>query len=122
MSASITTFDFTNYFPYKFWVSSWSKDEQYPNGFRYKLLSVRSESDDLVELVILLEESTGEKQELSRLDVSHSAFEKVAKTFIDGLKDEYALQFDFLDASHIVTAQEFEQAAISAGWREINLN
>lgn len=113
----IVVINFETTFPHKFWVSSWSNDDQYPDGFRYKLLSVRSEPDNQIELVLLLEEPSGDKSEMTRMDVAASAFDRTAATFIDGLADEYGLEFDEVDATHTRSLSEFEGVVIKAGWQ-----
>lgn len=114
----VVIFDFTSRFPHKFWVSSWAKDEQYPEGFRYKLLSVRPEPNGLIELVVLVEQTSGDKSEMTRLDISPSAFNRTAATFTAGLAEEYNLDFEELDLSSVRTEQHFREVVISAGWQE----
>jgi hypothetical protein len=115
-TAAIVTIDFRTRFPHKYWVSSWSKDEQYPQGFRYKLLSVRPEPDGLIELVVVLEEASGAKTEMKRLDVSPSALDRTAATFTEGLGEEYDIEFTELDLTKVRTEREFERRVKEAGW------
>ena len=112
----IVTIDFRTRFPHKYWVSSWSKDEQYPQGFRYKLLSVRPEPDGLIELVVVLEEASGTKSEMTRLDVSPSALDRTAATFTEGLSEEHGIDFSELDLSKVCSEREFERRVKEAGW------
>jgi hypothetical protein len=115
-TAAFVSIDFRKRFPHKYWVSSWSKDEQYPRGFRYKLLSVRPEPDGLIELVVVLEEASGAKSELKRLDVSPSALDRTAATFTDGLSEEYKIDFTELDLTKVRSESEFERCVKEAGW------
>jgi hypothetical protein len=115
-TSGIVVIDFTSRFPHKFWISSWSRDEQYPSGFRYKLLSVRPEPNGQIELVIILEDSTGAKTEMSRLDVDQSALDTMSAVFLEGLAEEYGIDFELLDFSRIRTSDEFERQAAAAGW------
>lgn len=117
----VVSIDFATRFPHKFWVSSWSKDEQYPEGFRYKLLSVRPKPDGLIELVVLLEDASGAKSEMSRLDVSPSALDRTAATFTDGLSEEHNIEFTELDLTKTRTASEFERRVKAAGWHTITV-
>jgi hypothetical protein len=118
-TAAIVSIDFKTRFPHKYWVSSWSKDEQYPQGFRYKLLSVRPEPDGLIELVVVLEEASGAKSEMKRLDVSPSALDRTAATFTDGLSDAYKIEFTELDLTKVRNESEFERRVQAAGWHTI---
>jgi hypothetical protein len=113
--------DFITRFPHKYWVSSWSVDDQYPAGFRYKLLSVRPEPEGLIELVVLLEEKSGAKIEMSRLSVSPSALDRTAATFTDGLAAEYKLQFSELDLTGVRSEADFERIVMAAGWRATSM-
>lgn len=118
-TAAIVTIDFRTRFPHKHWVSSWSKDEQYPQGFRYKLLSVRPEPGGLIELVVVLEDASGAKTEMSRLDVSPFALDRTAATFTEGLGEEYDIDFTELDLTMVRSEPEFERRVKEAGWDSI---
>jgi hypothetical protein len=115
-NVGIVVFDFVTRFPHKFWVSSWAKDDQYPDGFRYKLISVRPEPDGLIELLVLLEEKSGDKTEMTSLEVSPSALDRTANTFTEGLAEEYALEFEELDLSNTRSEQQFHAKVVEAGW------
>ena len=116
--SGVVVVDFASHFPHKFWISTWAKDEQYPEGFRYKLLSVRPATEGLIEFVVLLEQSSGEKSEMTRLDISPSAFDRTANTFISGLAEEYEIEFEELDCSKIETEHQFCNVVRAAGWQE----
>jgi hypothetical protein len=118
---ALVSIDFSARFPHKFWVSSWSRDEQYPNGFRYKLLSVRPEPSGPIELVIVIEEVGGAKTEMSRLEVSPSAFDRTASTFVEGFTESYGIEFTELDLSNVRTAREFERLVSLSGWSKTTL-
>jgi hypothetical protein len=118
-TVAFVSIDFETRFPHKYWVSSWSKDDQYPGGFRYKLLSVRPEPDGLIELVLVLEEASGAKSEMKRLDVSPSALDRTAATFTEGLSEAYEIEFTELDLTKVRTESEFERLVSAAGWYTI---
>jgi hypothetical protein len=86
------------------------------SAFRYKLLSVRPEPDGLIELVVVLEEASGAKSEMKRLDVSPSALDRTAAIFTDGLGEEYKIEFTQLDLTRVRTESEFERRVKAAGW------
>jgi hypothetical protein len=92
-------FDFESWYPYKFWVSSWSSDESYPEGFRYKILSGVNSETNAVKLVLLLEEANGDKTEMKRLEADLKKADGVAKIFVDGLSESYELDFEEQDYS-----------------------
>src|SRR5262245_9586311 len=108
--------DFARYFPHKFWTSDWSEDDQYPNGFRYKLLSARDEKKQVVELVLLLEVRHANKQEMHRAQVKVAAADGYARVFVDGLEEEHGLDFEEQDFTAVRTAEEFDRAVTAHGW------
>jgi len=108
--------DFARYFPHKFWISDWSEDGQYPEGFRYKLLSARDEKKQAVELVLLLEQRNGDKQEMHRAQVKVAAADGYARVFVDGLEEEHGLDFEEQDFTTVRTTEEFDRAVTAYGW------
>ena len=114
---AIVTYNFVDTFPFWTWVSSWGRDESHPAGFRYKLLSARK-SDGEAELVLVLEEPDGSKTEMKRLAGDGPAILRTARTFVEGLAEAYAIEFDAFDFSEVETYKQFEQKAQSLGWLE----
>jgi hypothetical protein len=109
-------FDFVNTFPHRFWVSNWASDEEYPSGYRYKILSVRPEPEGLIELVVLIEESSGAKTEMSRLRVSPSLLDRAAERFVERIAGPHGLDFETIDLSDVRTEDEFERRIAQRGW------
>lgn len=116
---AIVSFDFVKTFPHKVWISNWSKDESYPDGLRYKLMSVRMEPENKVEFVITLQERNGDKHELSR-DIYSSVdfFERASRSMVNGLESEYQIDFELQDFSSVRTEDEFTKLANEYGWFE----
>jgi len=108
--------DFVRFFPHKFWISNWGNDATYPGGFRYKLLSVRDEKKHAAELVLLLEQNGGGKQEMHRVQVKLDALDGYARVFWEGLENEHDIEFEEQDFSEVRTADEFDQAVAEYGW------
>lgn len=115
----LTTLDFVTRYPHKYWISDWTKDEAYPDGFRYKLLSVRPEPEEFIELLLVLEQPGGLKTVMEHLDVSPSRFDRTAQTFVEGLTEAYGLGFELLDLSATRTFEDFERVVTQAGWYEV---
>jgi len=105
---ALISFDFRDTFPHKFWISTWSKDDSYPMGFRYKLLSVRDNRSDYIELVVALEEHGGYKTEMKRMDVKISSFDDVAWGFVRGFEKTYGIEFQAQDFSEVKTKEEYD--------------
>jgi hypothetical protein len=112
----LVTFDFVDLFPHKFWISDWSSDSQYPDGFRYKLLSTRRESVDVIQFLVVLQHRSGDKEVLSTIDVTASVFDRVAATFVDGLATQHGLDFEEQDFSSCRTLEAFDEEAAIVGW------
>jgi hypothetical protein len=109
--------DFVRFFPQKIWVSDWGRDATYPDGFRYKILSVRDEKKGVVELVLLLEQDDGSKEEMHRVQLKPvKQVDKYARTFLDGLEEEHGIEFEEQDLSDVRTEEEFERAIAQYGW------
>ena len=114
--AGFIKIDFARHFPHKFWVSNWSEDDTYPDGFRYKLLGVRDEIVEVVELVVLLEETNGDKEEMHRAQVEIAAADGYASVFLDGLAEAHHLDFEEQDFTAVRTFEEFDKLVTSYGW------
>jgi hypothetical protein len=112
----IISIDFRETFPHKFWISTWSKDESYPMGFRYKLLSIRNSSNHFVELVIVLEEPDGYKTEMKRMDIEISAFDDFAWGFVRRVEETYGIKFQLQDFSQVKTKEEFDTLSNKMTW------
>ena len=113
---STVALDFQVRFPHRFWLSSWGKSEEYPGGFRYKLLSSRTEPHGHLELVIVLEQPGGLKTELERLDVKPDTFERTADLYVDALAESGDVTFFAIDATRCRSAQDFQRVVTDAGW------
>lgn len=119
-SEALTTLDFTKRFPFKYWISDWAKDDTYPEGFRYKLLSVRDESEHMIEFVVVLQQLNGDKKLMKQMSISTDAFERTANVFLEGLTGAYGLQFECLDFSTVRDAAKFGDLVCQAGWSMID--
>jgi hypothetical protein len=113
---SLVPLDFIATFPHKYWVSDWAKDESYPKGFRYKILSLRNNEKDMIHIVLLLEESNGVKNEMERAELPKSGAERMCAVLEDGLSEKYGIQFQKLDLSAARSPDEFERKITEAGW------
>ena len=115
---ALVTYDFVTCFPHVSWISNWSSDEQYPNGFRYKVLTVRHDSAQKIEVVVVMEETGGNKIERVRLDVAARAFDTTMRTLVARLAARFELEFQEHDLSNVRTADEFERRTEELGWRD----
>src|SRR5688572_23515166 len=113
---SLATFDFENLFPHKFWISDWHKNETFPDGFCYKLLSTRDERSGEVEIVLLRALRDGQKEELYRARVSEADADKAANVFVRGLEVRLGIGFEEQDYSGVRSLSEFQRLAEKHGW------
>ena len=110
--------DLVRFFPHIFWVSNWAKDGQFPAGFRYKLLSVRDEKENKIELVTVMEEPGGIKTERDRITFSPlSAFERLAPGYVAKLEEAFGIKFERLDLTDIRSEADWEERCREEGFR-----
>lgn len=107
--------DFEGSFPHIFWSSSWGQDSEFPDGFRYKVLSVRHEPGGDLEVVLLQELRDGTKTEMQRFSVPSDKFEASAE-MIHMLGEQLGVTFDRVDLSGVRTFEEFETRSREMGW------
>jgi hypothetical protein len=115
---ALVTYDFVTRFPHVGWISDWSSDDQYPDGFRYKVLTVRHEPERKIEVVVVMEEANGNKIERARLEVAADAFDKNARSLVAKLAARFEIEFEEDDLSDVRTAEEFDKRTEEIGWRE----
>jgi hypothetical protein len=115
--AGLLKLDFVRFFPHKFWISSWSEDEAYPDGFRYKVLSARDETVKTVEFVLLLQARDGTKQEMHRAAVGVDGADRYIRVFVEGRESEYGIDFEEQDFSEVRLPKEFETLVAERGWQ-----
>lgn len=120
-SAGFLSVDFENWFPFKFWVSSWGIDGSYPEGFRYKILTSHNPKQDLADFVLLLEERNGHKEEMKHFEVSPAQVEAFAETFVEGLSKSYGIDFEEQDYTKARTSEEFQKLLESYGGHSFSI-
>jgi hypothetical protein len=117
-STAPAAIDFESWFPHKGWLSSWAKDELYPQGFRYKLLAMRPEPRGLIEMLLVLEDATGSHKEEARVHATVHALDSRAATFTEGLGKHYGIEFTAFDLSQVRTESELIDRLNAVGWYE----
>lgn len=108
--------DYVHRFPHRYWFSTWTTDEEHPDGVRYKLLSARQDSTGPVELVVVAEDRRAKLTVVDRTSVSASAFEKTVAVYVDGLSDSLGVSFFAIDLSRQHTAADTMRILVDAGW------
>jgi hypothetical protein len=101
-------------FPHVFWVSNLGRDQEFPQGFRYKILAVRQEPEGKVDAVLFRELPDGTKTELLRFGGARDAF--APDSMIQDLGRKLSITFERFDLSGIKTYPEFETMAREMGW------
>jgi len=116
ISSGLVTYDFERFFPHKSWVSDWATDETYPAGFCYKILSVRDEIDDQVELVLVRAFRDGTKEKLHRASVRIDEADEAANIFSRGLSQKFGLDFEEQDYTSTRSLGQFHVLIQKYGW------
>lgn len=112
---SLINFDFEAKVPHLFWVSSWSRDDRFPVGFRYRIMSVRSPAMRQIDLVIVVEKSNGHSLEVMRSTVPEGGFEWVAQKLVDALGEKLALSFERQDFTTVRSSEDFNRLIDDGG-------
>jgi hypothetical protein len=113
---AFVSIDFDIWFPHKFWVSDWVADDAYPDGFRYKILSVRNEKESYVNLVLIMQQRNGEKIERTNIDINLSGFDGYVNSFIPGLEETFGIDFQEFDMTAIRDDTAYEEFCHQNGW------
>jgi hypothetical protein len=116
LGPGVINFDYERWFPHIFWVSQWTSDDSIPDGYCYKLLSVRDESAGRVELVVLLTERNGDKNEMHRFSIPTEQARSAARDWAAGLTKRFGLDFEEQDYSAIRTREDLNAATRKFGW------
>ena len=116
IASGLVTYDFERFFPHKSWVSDWATDETYPAGYCYKILSVRDEVDDRVELVLVRAFRDGTKEELHRARVRVCEVDDAAGILSRGLAQKFGLDFEEQDYSTARSLEQFHISTQKYGW------
>jgi hypothetical protein len=112
----LPTVDFKDTFPWKVWVSSEGHDAEYPSGFRYKLLSVRSGDSQIVEFVLIREIPPDTKIIALHAKGPLAAFDKAAAKLLDNYARMFKITFQQFDLSDVHNFAEFQSRASQLGW------
>ena len=107
--------DFIHTFPHVFYVSSIGRDEASPDGFRYKVLTVRREPDMIVELILLRESLDGTKTKVAHMQAPLHKF-GATDDMVRQLGQDTSVTFERFDLSALRTFDEFKARAIEIGW------
>jgi hypothetical protein len=113
---AFVNFDFNRWFPQVFWVSDWKEDRSYPDGYRYKVLSVRDAEAERAEVVVVLEERSGHKVEMSRVAGPLADVRTMGSHFTEGLAIRFGLVFEEQDFSSANSQDAFDALAKQHGW------
>jgi hypothetical protein len=112
----LPTVDFKDTFPHMVWVSSEGRDAEYPAGFRYKLLSVRSGDSRTVEFALVRELTGGDKIVALHAKGPLSKFNDAANGIVDDFSSLFSITFEKFDLSEIRTFEDFEARTKELGW------
>ena len=112
----LPTIDFKDTFPWKVWVSSEGHDAEYPSGFRYKLLSVRSADSQTVEFVLVREVPPGKKIIALHAKGPLARFDEAAAKLLDTFAQKFNITFQKFDLTDVHNFEEFQTRARGLGW------
>lgn len=108
--------DFKQTYPWLVWVSSEGHDAEYPKGFRYKLLSVRSADSQSVEFVLLRELPDGSKTIALHARGPLDKFEDAVAKMLDNFAKKFGVTFQRIDLRDVHDFSGFKERANDLGW------
>jgi hypothetical protein len=107
--------DFISTFPHVFWVSTVTTDNRAPQGFRYKMLTMRREPEMTVDIILLRETVDGRKETLSAKRGPLSTF-GIIDGIVQQLGRDKRVTFERFDFSDVRSYDDFKTKAVEAGW------
>jgi hypothetical protein len=121
MSARLPAIDFSNVYPHLIWVSSEARDRDQPDGFRYKLLSVRHEACQTVEFVIVRENHLGDRARVIHARGPVHSFEATTESVLAHLGQNAGVTFELYDLRDACDLERFRAKLSAFGWEENRL-
>jgi len=115
-SNDLPVIDFVKVYPHMIWVSSEGRDQEYPQGFRYKLLSVRRDDTQTVEFVLLREVPGQAKVVAIHAEGPVSKFEQSTRGVLDRLGRKLNISFEQFDLRAVTNFDEFNAKIAAFGW------
>jgi hypothetical protein len=112
----LPSIDFRAVFPYLAWLSTEGHDDKYPDGFRDKLLSVRSADSQTVEFALIRELSDGTKTVALHARGPLSPFGETATALVNDFSRRYAIRFERIDLTDVRDLETFRARAAGLGW------
>lgn len=107
--------DFKRTFPHVFWVSSASYDAEAPDGFCYKLFTMRHEPEMIIELLLLRQMENGTKRKVIHVEAPIDKF-GTTQDIIRELEQSANVVFERFDLMNIRTWDDFRSKADEVGW------
>jgi len=108
--------DFRQWFPWLVWVSTEGHDAEYPDGFRYKVLSERDADSKLVDFVLMRQLHDGSKIIAIHAKGPLDKFDQTASEMVDHLGKKLGVTFQRFDLRDVKTFEEMRDRAKSFGW------
>jgi hypothetical protein len=115
------TLDFETWFPYFFWISTWQKDESYPDGFRYKLMSARNTVSDEFDAVLVHQRKNGDKKAMKAWSgpVGEAGLNELRRIAAK-CEEAFDIEFQEQDLSGAKSEEEFALKTEEFGWHSAN--
>ena len=108
--------DFERYFPHFVATSEETRDQSFPQGVQFKLISVRDEKEQLVWVTLTRREG---QERLIRVFLAKGPIEGSEKTFrgaVAKFADAEKMRFEIVDLRDVRTSGAFKERAEGIGW------
>jgi len=114
--------DFTSTFPWLVWVSSEGHDSEYPAGFVYKILTVRSADSTTGEIVLIRQLHDGTKSVAIHAKGALGGIESACQSIADKFSALFKITFQKFDLRDVHDASELQARVKQFGWSEAELS
>jgi hypothetical protein len=115
-NSGFVDWDFIRYFPYKHWISNWANDDEYPDGYCYKLMTSRDTVTQKTDVVLVLAKTDGNKKQMLRHTVPSGDLDRAAKLITEDIGEQFGLDFQEQDYSQVRTFDELVEVSQTFGW------
>ena len=108
--------DFREVFPYLAWLSTEGHSDKYPDGFRYKLLSVRTADAKTVEFALIRVLHDGTEMVALHARGPLEPFGESATALVRDFSRRTGVEFRRIDLTDVRDPETFRAKAADLGW------
>jgi hypothetical protein len=108
--------DFESYFPWLVWISSEGHDSEYPSGFRYKLISIRTADSSTIEFALVRQLTDGTKIIAIHAKGPLSKFDESSARVLETMSRSVNVTFQRFDLRDVKDLASLNDKIREYGW------